>query len=170
LSFIFATSPCLVRFDRDRSSRLREAVTLGRYSLYIRVATTKIVTKPAATKTPTHLGFTLSAVAPPRLLHLVHRHASAIGRAGLRNRRPQRSCTGRGRISFLGSDLRDCSLVSSSSPPRLVYLFVGLTRKVIAFNVNFVRPIVVFIQLSSSRNCKSRTVPTLKLCLTYLRC
>jgi hypothetical protein len=42
-----------------------------------------------------------------------------------------------------GSNHRDCSLALSSSSPRLVYLFVGLTRRVIAFNVNFVRPIVI---------------------------
>jgi hypothetical protein len=43
----------------------------------------------------------------------------------------------------LGSDLHDCSLASSSSSSRLVYLFVGHTPKVVAFNVNSVRPIVV---------------------------
>jgi hypothetical protein len=116
------------------------------------------------------LRFAASAAAPSRLLHPVRRRASAIGRAGLQNRRFQRSCTGRGRIRFLGSDLRDCSLASSSSPPRLVYLFVGLTRRVVAFNTNFIRPIGVFIQLSSSRNRKSHTVPALKSCLTYLIC
>jgi hypothetical protein len=125
---------------------------------------------PTATKTPTHLGFAAVAAAPPRLLHPICRHASAIGRVGLLNRRPQRSCIGRGRIRFLGSDLRDCSLASSSSSPRLVYLFVGLTRRVVAFNANFVRPIVIFIRSSSSKNCKSRTVPALKSCLTYLIC
>jgi hypothetical protein len=126
--------------------------------------------KPTATKTPTHQGFTASAAAPPRLLHPVRRRASAIGREGLQNRRPQRSCTGRGRIRFLGSDLHDCSLASSNSSLRLVYLFVGLTQRVVTFNMNIVRPIVVFIQSSSSRNCKSRTVPALKSCLTYLIC
>jgi hypothetical protein len=33
LSFIFATSLCLICFNRDRPSRLRDVVTLGRYSL-----------------------------------------------------------------------------------------------------------------------------------------
>jgi hypothetical protein len=126
--------------------------------------------KPIATKAPTHLGSIASAAAPPRLIHLVRRRAFAIGRAGLRNHRPQRSCTGRGRIRFLGSDLHDCSLVSSSSPPRLIYLFVDLARRVVAFNANFVGPIAVFIQLSSSRNRKSHMVPALKSCLTYLIC
>jgi hypothetical protein len=126
--------------------------------------------KPTATKTPTHLGFAASVATPPRLLHPVRRRASAIGRAGLRNRRPQRSCTGRGRIRFLRSDLHDCSLASSGSSPRLVYLFVGLTGRVVTFNTNFVRPIVIFIQSSSSRNRKSRTIFTLKSCLTYLIC
>jgi hypothetical protein len=126
--------------------------------------------KPIATKAPTHLGFAASAAAPLRLLHPVHRCASAIGRAGLRNHRHQQSYTGRWRIRFLGSDLHDCSLTSSSSSPRLVYLFVGLARSVVAFNVNFVLPIAVFIQSSSLRNRKSRTVPALKSCLTYLIC
>jgi hypothetical protein len=42
LSFIFATSLCLIRFDRDRPSRLQDAVSLGGSSLYIRAAVTKI--------------------------------------------------------------------------------------------------------------------------------
>jgi hypothetical protein len=46
----------------------------------------------------------------------------------------------------LGSDLHDCSLASSSSSTRLIYLFVGLTRRVVAFDANFIRPIAVFIQ------------------------
>jgi hypothetical protein len=33
LPFIFATSPCLIRFDRDRPSRLRDFATLGGSSL-----------------------------------------------------------------------------------------------------------------------------------------
>jgi hypothetical protein len=48
--------------------------------------------------------------APPSLLHAYHQHAPVIGRASLRNRRPQRSYTGSGWIRFLGSDLRDCSI------------------------------------------------------------
>jgi hypothetical protein len=86
------------------------------------------------------------------------------------SRSSEPSSSARWRIRFLGSDLRDCSLASSSSPPRLVYLFVGLTQRVIAFNANFVRPIAVFIQLSSSRNHKSRMIPALKSYLTYLIC
>jgi hypothetical protein len=135
----------------------------------LRTTATKIVTKNQQPRKH-HLGFAASAAVPLRLLHPVRRRASAIRRAGLRNRRPQRSYTGRGRIRFLGRDLHDCSLASSSSPPWLVYLFIGLVRRVIAFNANFVRPIVVFIQLSSSGNCKLRTVPALKSCLTYLIC
>ncbi|PVH62780.1 hypothetical protein PAHAL_3G396700 [Panicum hallii] len=47
--------------------------------------------------------------------------------------RPQRSCTGRGRIRFLRSALRDCSNASTSpsstsSSPRLVFLLVGGAR------------------------------------------
>jgi hypothetical protein len=125
---------------------------------------------PTVTKTPTHLGFATSVAAPPRLLHLIHRHVSAIERIGLQNCHPQRSCTRRGRIRFLGNDLRDCLLASSSSSPRLVYLFIDLARRVIVFNVNFIRSIAVFIRSSSSRNRKSRTVPALKSYLTYLIC
>jgi hypothetical protein len=33
LSFIFAISLCLINFDKDRPSRLRDAITLGRCSL-----------------------------------------------------------------------------------------------------------------------------------------
>jgi hypothetical protein len=44
---------------------------------------------PTDTKTPTHLGLTATVVASLRLFHPVRRRASAIGRAGLRNRRPQ---------------------------------------------------------------------------------
>jgi hypothetical protein len=33
LPLIFATSPCLIRFDRDRPSRLRDFATLGGSSL-----------------------------------------------------------------------------------------------------------------------------------------
>jgi hypothetical protein len=38
-----------------------------------------------------------------------------------------------------GSDLRDCSLASSSYSSRLVYLYVGRALRVIAFNVDSVR-------------------------------
>jgi hypothetical protein len=92
-----------------------------------------------------HLGFTVSAAAPPTLVHPIYRRASVIGRAGLQNYRPQQSCTGRGQIRFLGSDLRDCLLALSSSSLRLIYLFIGHAPRVIAFNANFVRPITVFI-------------------------
>ena len=51
-------------------------------------------------------------------LHPESRRAPAIGRAGLRNPSSSRSCTGRGRIRFLGSASRDCS----RSSPRVVYL------------------------------------------------
>jgi hypothetical protein len=42
-----------------------------------------------------------------------------------------------------GNDLRDCSLASSNSSPWLIYLFVGHETKVIAFNANPVRTIIV---------------------------
>jgi hypothetical protein len=72
LPFIFDMSPCLIRFDTDSPSQLRDAVTLGRSSLYIRTAATEIVTKKiAATKAPTYLGFVASAAAPLMLLHPV---------------------------------------------------------------------------------------------------
>ena len=47
------------------------------------------------------------------LLHPERRHAPANGRAGLRNPSPLGSCTGRGRIRFLGSASHDCSRSSS---------------------------------------------------------
>jgi hypothetical protein len=68
---------------------------------------------------------------------------------------------------ILGSDIRNCSLASSSSSLQLVYVFGGRASSVIAFNVNSVRSITVFIQSSSSRNRKSRTIPALKSYLTY---
>jgi hypothetical protein len=108
-----------------------------------------------------------SAGTPSRLLHPVCRHASMIGRAVLQNHHPQRSCTGRGQIKFLESDLRDCSLASSTSSPWFVYLFIERTSRVVAFNANSARPIAVLIRSSSSNNRESRTVPALKLCLTY---
>jgi hypothetical protein len=47
----------------------------------------------------------------------------------------------------LGSNLRNCSPASSSSLSRLIYLFVGHAPRVIAFNVNFVRPIIIVKEL-----------------------
>jgi hypothetical protein len=115
-----------------------------------------------------HIYVFVSSVAElPRLLHPIHRRASVIESAGLWNPRPQRSYTGRERIRFLGSDLCDCSLASSSSSSRLVYLFVGHVPRVIAFSVNSVRHNVVFTRSSSSRNHKSRMIFPLKSCLTY---
>jgi hypothetical protein len=69
-----------------------------------------------------------------------------------------------------GSDIHDCSLASSSSSPRLVYLFVDRTPRVIAFNANFIRPIAVLVRSSSLRNRKSRMVTALKSCLIYFIC
>jgi hypothetical protein len=66
-----------------------------------------------------------------------------IGRAGLRNRRLYRSCTRRGRIRFLGSDLHDGSHASSSSSSWLIYLFIGRAQRVTAFNMNSIRPIII---------------------------
>jgi hypothetical protein len=44
---------------------------------------------------------------------------------------------------IFGSDLRGYSLASSSSSPQLIYLFVRHAPRVVAFNVNSVRPIIV---------------------------
>jgi hypothetical protein len=41
---LFLLSPCLIHFDRDRASRLWDAVTLGRSSLYICAVATEIAT------------------------------------------------------------------------------------------------------------------------------
>jgi hypothetical protein len=49
-------------------------------------------------------------------LHPDRRRASALGRAGLRNPSPSRSCTGRGRIRFLGSVLTRLLAILSSNP------------------------------------------------------
>jgi hypothetical protein len=56
---------------------------------------------------------------------------------------------------ILGSDIRNCSLASSSSSLQLIYLFVERAPSVIAFNVNSVKSIAIFIRSSSSRNRKS---------------
>jgi hypothetical protein len=44
LLFIIATSPCLIRFNRDKTSWLRDAVILGGSFLKIRAVTMKLVT------------------------------------------------------------------------------------------------------------------------------
>jgi hypothetical protein len=46
---------------------------------------------------------------------------------------------------FLGSDLHDYSLASSSSLSRFIYLFIGRVLMVITFNANSVGPIIIFI-------------------------
>ena len=51
------------------------------------------------------------------LLHPERRRAPANGRAGLRNLSPLGSCTGRGRIRFLGSAQRDCSTIFATARP-----------------------------------------------------
>jgi hypothetical protein len=89
---------------------------------------------------------------------------------GLQNHCPQWSCSGRGWIRFLVSDLCDCSLASSSSSSRLIYLFVGRASRVIAFNANSVGHNIIFTLSSLSRNHKSRTISPLKSCLTYWIC
>jgi hypothetical protein len=47
----------------------------------------------------------------------------------------------------LESNVRDCSLASSSSSSRLIYLFIGRALRVVAFNVNFVKLIVIVKEL-----------------------
>jgi hypothetical protein len=44
-----------------------------------------------------------------------------------------------------GNDLRGLSLAFLSSSSQLIYLFVRRASRVIAFNVNSIRPIIVFI-------------------------
>jgi hypothetical protein len=56
----------------------------------------------------------------PSSLHPDRRRASALGRAGLRNPSPSRSCTNRGRISFLGSVLTRLLVILSSNPAALM--------------------------------------------------
>jgi hypothetical protein len=58
----------------------------------------------------------------------------------------QRSCTGRGRIRFLGSALRDCSNASTSpsSSPRLVFLLVSGARLGVVKRVEVLIVAVVF--------------------------
>jgi hypothetical protein len=151
LPFIFSTSPCLIRFDRDRHSRLRDAVTLVRSSLYIRAAATEIVTKTNShenTNTSRFRHFCCCAAEATS-----SRSSTCICDRKSRSSEPSSSAILHQERTnkVIGSDLHDCSLASSSSP-RLVYLFVGLTRRVVTFNVNFIRSIIVFIQLSSSRN------------------
>ena len=51
------------------------------------------------------------------LLHPERRHAPANGREGLQNLSPLGSCTGRGRIRFLGSARRDCSMIFATARP-----------------------------------------------------
>jgi hypothetical protein len=76
--------------------------------------------------------------------------------------RPQRSCTGRGRIRFLGSALCDCSNASispssTSSSPRLVYLLVSGTRLGIVKRTEvLIVAVVIFAWLFQSH--KKRTV------------
>jgi hypothetical protein len=41
------------------------------------------------------------------------------------------------------SDLHDSSLASLSSSSQLVYLFVGRTPRLVSFNINSIKPIVV---------------------------
>jgi hypothetical protein len=45
--------------------------------------------------------------------------------------------------SFLRRFYHNCSLTSSSSSSRLVYIFIKRALRVVAFNTNSVRPIVV---------------------------
>jgi hypothetical protein len=55
LPFIFAMSPYLIRFDRDRASQLRDAVTLGMSFLYIRAAATEIAKKTQQPRKHQHI-------------------------------------------------------------------------------------------------------------------
>jgi hypothetical protein len=103
--------------------------------------------------------FVSSIATSPRLLHLVRQCVSMTGRAGLRNHRPQRSCTGRGRIRFLRSDLHDCSIHFSK------FVYLDRTRSLITSTANFVSLRTVFKDLLLFR--KTRTHIILESCLTY---
>jgi hypothetical protein len=58
LRFIFVMNSCLIRFDRDIPSRLRDTVTLGLSSLKICAAATELVTTNNH-EPPTDLSFCL---------------------------------------------------------------------------------------------------------------
>jgi hypothetical protein len=58
-------------------------------------------------------------------------------------------------MKFLGSYIRVYFFASSSSLSRLVYLFIGRTPRVIAFNANSVRQSVVFVLSSFSSQIMS---------------
>jgi hypothetical protein len=92
---------------------------------------------------PTHLGF--------RLLHYCTAKATSSCSLtcihDLESGSPEPSSSAilqRERANkFLGSDLYDCSLASSSSSSQLIYPFVRCMSRVVAFNANSVRPIII---------------------------
>ena len=99
------------------SIRIRNRVGLGLWPRHNTASGANIYTATGYGQrhTEKHLGFASSHNLRRHrsLLHPKRRRASARGRAGLRNRSSLRSCTGRGRIRFLGSAVRDCSNSSS---------------------------------------------------------
>jgi hypothetical protein len=68
----------------------------------------------------------------------------------------------------LGNDIRDCSLVSSSSSSWLIYLFVRRAPRVIAFNVNSVRPIIVVKESQVTHNFFSQIMSYIVNMLIYV--
>ena len=91
------------------------------------------------------------------LLHPERRRAPANGRASLQNLSSLGSCTGRGRIRFLGSAKRDCS----SSSPRLVLRPNQELRRTVVCNAGccapFEGPSSSRLHLSSSRRLPHST-------------
>ena len=84
-------------------------------------------------------------------------HPYFLCRAGLRNRSLLWSCTGRGRIRFLGSAKRDCS----SSSPRLILRPSQELRRTVVCNAGccaiFEGPSSSRLHLSSSRRLPHST-------------
>jgi hypothetical protein len=105
--------------------------------------------------------FASSVVAPPRLLHLIHWHASTTERAGLWNYCPQWSCTERGWIRILGCILRDYPIAYPSLSSWLIYLFVGRALTIVTYNTSSSRLSDIFATPLSSKKRKYHTFSSL---------
>jgi hypothetical protein len=145
-------STCLIRFDRDRPSWLRDAVILSRSSLC--AATTELVPRNNH-EPPTHLDFCLLRCCVAM---------TTSSRSSMCNCDQESMSLEPSSLAILHwesvnkdfvSDLHDCSLASSSSSTRLEYLYVKRASRVTVFNAYFVRQIIIFTRLSLSRNHKS---------------
>jgi hypothetical protein len=108
-----------------KPNQLRDALILGFFSINTYDCH---LNKCNPTIPQTYLGFCLFCLVRRQICFIQssfdRRCGPAIGRACLRNHHPKWSCTGRGRIKFLGSILHDGSIASSHSSPRFVYLVV----------------------------------------------